>query len=230
MFESLDHSSTSEESGHSVALDLATVLAQDPADWIKLKAGDVLFHAGDSRDGLFRVEKGALCHTMSWPDGRYDVIEFAFPGDIVGIGHLERHVSSAHAMVDTKVSPLSREAFEFQLLSDSRLAARVTAAADREFDFARLQAEADLDARETAVSRLAGLLSALAHVAQRESAGSVRLSGDDIAVAGVTARLGLDDGAIRVALADLKSRGLVSAAGRDLLIKDLARLEAAAID
>ena len=57
-----------------------------------LARGEVLFHTGDKRGKLYRIESGALCHYLRWEDGRREIIEFAFPGDIVGFGHLQSHV------------------------------------------------------------------------------------------------------------------------------------------
>ena len=47
--------------------------------------GEILFQPGNTRT-LYRIERGTVCHYMLWADGRHDVIEFAFPGDIVGLG------------------------------------------------------------------------------------------------------------------------------------------------
>ena len=66
----------------------------------KVPTGTILFKLGDQRR-LYRVERGAVCHYIRWTNGRHDVIEFAFPGDIIGLGHLSTHVSTAHAMVET---------------------------------------------------------------------------------------------------------------------------------
>src|SRR5690606_23499323 len=98
--------------------------------------GEILFQAGDARQ-LYRIERGAVCHYMLWADGRHDVIEFAFPGDIVGLGHLRHHVSTAQAMVDTVVSLVSTDAFAAALENDDRLSFRLASAVEREFDYLR---------------------------------------------------------------------------------------------
>ncbi len=100
----------------------------------RLATNDVLFQKGDTRTALYRVESGALCHFIPWDDGRYEVIEFAFPGDIVGLGHIDTHLSTAEAVVETTVSRVSPADFEHELATDGQLAARLAVAADREFE------------------------------------------------------------------------------------------------
>src|SRR5688572_9378522 len=98
-----------------------------------VKTGEILFQANDAR-ALYRVERGAICHYVLWADGRHEVVEFAFPGDIVGLGHLAHHVSTAQAMVDTVVSLVTEEQFDEALEEDDRLSFRLAAAVEREFD------------------------------------------------------------------------------------------------
>jgi len=51
----------------------------------ELERNHILFEAGDDKTDLFRIERGMVCvFTVRW-DGRRDIIEFAFPGDIVGL-------------------------------------------------------------------------------------------------------------------------------------------------
>ena len=68
-----------------------------------LVTGAVLFEPGQQRR-LYRVESGAICHYMRPADHEHEIIEFAFPGDIIGLGHSTTHVSTAKAMVETNVS------------------------------------------------------------------------------------------------------------------------------
>src|ERR1041385_4732494 len=102
-----------------------------------LARSEILFQTGDKRGKLYRVESGALCHYLRWEDGRREIVEFAFPGDIVGFGHLQSHVSTVQAMVETTVSPVSQKEFDALLENDGQLAARFAAAGDREFEYLR---------------------------------------------------------------------------------------------
>ena len=105
-----------------------------------LATGDVLFQTGDTHAQLYRVESGAICHYIGWDDGSHEIIEFAFPGDIIGFGHLEAHISTARAVVATTVSLVSEQDFQRALETDGQLAARYAAASDREFDHLRARA------------------------------------------------------------------------------------------
>lgn len=102
-----------------------------------LAPGENLFQKGDTQAHLYRVERGALCHYVRSEDGLHEIIEFVFPGDIIGFGHLEAHISTAQAMVETEVSVVIAQDYERALEIDGRLAARVTAAIGREFDYLR---------------------------------------------------------------------------------------------
>ncbi len=140
----------------------------DSAHLVKLANGDMLFHEGEARAGAFRVTSGALCHYMQWRDGRQNLIEMAFPGDIVGFGHLAHHISTARAIIATEVTPVSEAELTQALVTDAELAARMALAADREFDILRDAALAS--SRGSLSRRVANLVLALA---TRDASGSI---------------------------------------------------------
>ena len=82
---------------------------------VRLPAGQVLFRAGDSADGCYRVEDGLLKVTMVSNAGTERILAFHGPGAIVGglaiIDGLPR-TTSAVAVRDSGLSFLSRAAFE----------------------------------------------------------------------------------------------------------------------
>ncbi len=101
-----------------------------------LAAGEVLFREGDARSHVFRVETGALCLYRSLPDGSQDVLEFAFPGDLVGLGYLDSHVSAAQATHDHVAQLPAARARSIRRSSRARArASRLTAAIEREVAF-----------------------------------------------------------------------------------------------
>ncbi len=102
------------------------------ADTRTLAAGEILFQEGDARSHVFRVETGALCLFRSLPDGTRDVLEFAFPGDLVGLGYLDSHVAAAQATMVTSLSCLSRDALDPAVEKNARARSRLTAAIERE--------------------------------------------------------------------------------------------------
>jgi CRP/FNR family transcriptional regulator, anaerobic regulatory protein len=187
-----------------------------------LAGSEVLFQEGDTRARLYRVERGALCHYRRWDDGRCEIIEFAFPGDIVGFGHMEAHISTAQAMVETVVSTISQQDFEHVLACDDHLAARVSAAADREFDFLRERAVASGKAKP--VERLASFLAALSHVSSGEGRDPMIVS-DDLSSGLVADHLDMTIDVLVGALRELERRGVVRNTGKGLRISDLTALE-----
>jgi CRP/FNR family transcriptional regulator len=192
-----------------------------PSRW--LARGEVLFYTGDKRGKLYRVESGALCHYLRWEDGRREIIEFAFRGDIVGFGHLQSHVSTAQAMVETAVSLVSADEFEDLLETDGQLAARYAAAGDREFDYLR---EVTVKSGEgKPVKRVASLLTALSHMSQVEGRDPT-LVADEITSGDVALHLDMTLDGLVAALRELECRGMVATADNGgLRIADLPALE-----
>ena len=187
-----------------------------------LARGEILFQEGDTRGQVYLVERGALCHYVRFEDGRREIIEFAFPGDLIGFGHLEAHVSTAQAMVETSVSLVSAEAFEEALAGDGPLAARASAAADRDFDF--LRARAIRSGHGKPVERVASFLAALSQLSAHEGRDPTLVT-DDIPSGVVAGHLDMTiDGLVR-ALRELEQRGVLRSTGAGLRITDLPALE-----
>jgi CRP/FNR family transcriptional regulator len=191
-----------------------------------IRHGEALFGPGDARRGAYRLTAGALCHYMVWPDGSHDVIEFAFPGDIVGIGHLSEHISTAQAMVDTTVALLSEKELDEALEQDAALAARMASAADREFDFLRRRALAS--GPRGPLNRIASYILALADMACR--------SGDDLlqpvarvgSGSSLAAMLEMPPAEFAAAVTELEQRGLIQSEEGGLVVCDRPGLEALA--
>ncbi|WP_072375746.1 Crp/Fnr family transcriptional regulator [Hyphomicrobium sp. NDB2Meth4] len=193
-----------------------------PTQVRRLARGEALFSRGDQRTQLYRVERGALCHYLRWDDGRREIIEFAFPGDIIGFGHLGEHITTAQAVAKTIVSPVSEEAFEQLLETDAQLAARYAVAADREFDYVRARAVAA--GRGKPVKRVASYLAALARISANE--GRTReLISDGYSSGAVADQLDISLDALADALRDLEQRGIVAPDDDGLRIADLDALE-----
>ena len=196
---------------------------REPAPARVLARGEILFQAGDTRAKLYRVESGALCHYVRWDDGRREIIEFAFPGDIIGFGHLEAHVSTAQAIVETMVSIVSEEEFDGVLKSDGQLAARFAAAGDREFEY--LREKTVRSGEEKPVVRVASFLSALSHMSAIEG-GDPTLVAEEVTSGDVAEHLDMTLDGLVAALRELECRGIVAAAEKGRLrIADLPALE-----
>jgi CRP/FNR family transcriptional regulator len=62
-----------------------------------LAAKEHVFTEGDPRCSLYRVETGAVCLYKVMGDGRRQVLGFAYPGDLIGLGACNDHQCNAQA-------------------------------------------------------------------------------------------------------------------------------------
>ncbi len=88
---------------------LAAGAAQTLEDHLKrgqlrgIEAKDHVFVEGDLKSEVYLVESGALCLYKVLPDGRRQVIGFAFRGDVVGLHFGALETCNAQATVATRV-------------------------------------------------------------------------------------------------------------------------------
>lgn len=186
-----------------------------------VSTGSILFQPEDERM-LYRVEKGAICHYARWADGRHEVLEFAFPGDIIGLGHLDVHSTTAQAMVDTVVSLVSEDELQDCLDIDDRLSFRHTAAVEREFDY--LRDRTLNEAPVTPTARVANLLLAISSMHGREGRDSNVIS-DDLTAGFVAERLEMSIENLSAALVTLKTQGAIKEAPGGLEIVNMTTLQ-----
>jgi len=66
-------------------------------------AKDHVFREGDPATSVYRVESGHVCLYRLMPDGRRQVMDFAYPGDFIGLGALGHHAASAQATEKTRL-------------------------------------------------------------------------------------------------------------------------------
>ena len=191
-----------------------------------IRHGEPLFGPGDPRRGAYRLTAGALCHYMVWPDGSHDVIEFAFPGDIVGFGHLSEHISTAQAMVDTTVATLSEKELDAALEQDATLAARMSSAADREFDFLRRRALGSGPRRP--LNRIASYILALADMACRSGHAVLPPVAHGGSGSSLVGMLEMPPSELADAMSELERRGLIKSDAGALIVCDRPGLEAMA--
>jgi CRP/FNR family transcriptional regulator len=187
-----------------------------------LARGEVLFQEGDTRARIYRVERGALCHYRHLEDGGHEIIEFAFPGDMVGFGNIDSHVSTAQAIAETVVTYVSHEGFDQAAESDGELASRVAAVADREFDY--LRERAVNSTRGKPVERVASFLAALSHVSSEEGRDPTLVT-DELSSGFVAEHLHMTLDALEGALRELERRGMVRSTAAGLKISNVDALE-----
>lgn len=124
-----------------------------------------LFCEGDRATHVYRVEVGHIVIYRIMPDGRRQVIDFAYPGDLVGLGALGEHASHAQATVKTVVRCLPVTILNELASFDPRVGLRLYEAISSE-----LMASRELlftVSQRTASERLASFLLALSRRSAR---------------------------------------------------------------
>lgn len=192
------------------------------AGYRQLVAGEFLFREGDQRSHVYRVEKGAICLFKERLDGSRDVIEFAFPGDLVGLGYLDNHVANAQATMETALSCLPRSALEPALDKSPGSKSRLSAAIEREVAFLK-EAQAQTG-QSKALERIAALLVTLARCNAYEGRDPAIIA-DSLSCGVVAGYLNMSIDELAGALKELESRDLVEASTKGLRLKHLDVLE-----
>lgn len=178
----------------------------EPQNVLYLKAGEFLFRAGDVRSCAYRVDSGALRHVVSFSDRPADVIGFAFPGDVIGLGFLSRHATTAEATLDARVSPVDMKALDARARTEPQLEDKIAAAVEIEFSVLRDRAIAA--GRGKSVERISAYLLAAASLDERE--GNRGMVWDALPSGYVAVSLGLSIEALAAGLAALEHHGLIA--------------------
>ena len=169
------------------------------------------------------MEKGAVCHFSERRDGRFSVIQFAFPGDIIGLGYLPTHSSTAMAMVETMVALVSALELELALMNDDRLSYRLADAGEHDFDYLRAKAVGVTPLAP--VQRLANYLLAVLGVTRGERGAGQLVIPDEITSGYVAEQLGMTLDTLAMALLSLRRSSILDLSPRGLRVVDVARLE-----
>jgi CRP/FNR family transcriptional regulator len=72
----------------------------------RIEAKGHLFKEGDTKTYVYKVASGAVCIYKMLADGRRQIIEFAFEGDIIGLGSAPLEACNAQAIVLTRLKCL----------------------------------------------------------------------------------------------------------------------------
>jgi len=116
--------------------------------------GQTIISEGERADRFLVLNSGAVALQRSLPDGRRQVLDFLWRGDVIGVGDAERFGYDAVTLADTALCTVSRPVLD-RLMEDypelaSRLARigaeRLTHAFDRMTLLGRLSAEEKLAA------------------------------------------------------------------------------------
>ena len=131
----------------------------------RVEEKEFLFAEGDAISHVYRIETGAIALYKVLADGRRQVMGFAYPGDIIGLGVEVEHAMSAQAVKPTRVRCLPVAALRQSAAKDPMLGFKLYEALARE-----LAATRDLmltTGQRSAMERVAGFLLAFSRRNQR---------------------------------------------------------------
>jgi CRP/FNR family transcriptional regulator len=131
----------------------------------RVEAKEFLFIAGDTISHLYRIDTGVLALFRVLADGRRQVMGFAYPGDIVGLGIDREYTMNAQAVKSTRVRCLSMASLRQSAARDPEIGFKLYEALARELAAAR-----DLiltTGQRSALERVAGFLLAFSRRNQR---------------------------------------------------------------
>jgi CRP-like cAMP-binding protein len=94
--------------GTQPATEFEKTLAQAPL--CRVEAKEFLFAEGDTSTHLYRIETGALALHKTLADGRRQVMGFAYPGDLIGLGDGRALNECAGYQAHTSALPASLDA------------------------------------------------------------------------------------------------------------------------
>jgi CRP/FNR family transcriptional regulator, anaerobic regulatory protein len=138
----------------------------EESDVRNLVVNELLFGIGDPKTHFYAVQSGALAvYEPRW-NGHRAIIEFTFPGDLVGLGFLQTHTCSARATVETRVQCLPLSAQDHLFADDPRAQARLADAVEREVEF--LRESSVRFSRQNPLGRLAAFLLTLSRENEQE--------------------------------------------------------------
>jgi CRP/FNR family transcriptional regulator, anaerobic regulatory protein len=188
-----------------------------------LAPNEFLFRTGDTKTCLYRVKSGAVCLYEQSRDERRPPVDFAFPGDLVGLGFLEAHACCGRAVTQTELTCLPLDALPSAIGHNPKAQAQLADAIEREFEFRRASlAEAG---RKAPLERLAAFLVSLSRLNAHEGRDPSTVG--EFCPSGLAADyLGLSVEALTALLVELERRELIEACpSAGVRLRDIGALE-----
>jgi CRP/FNR family transcriptional regulator len=180
----------------------------------RFRKGQTILSEGDLAERCFEVVRGVARAYRVLPDGRRQIVDFVFPGEILGFGLEGTYEYSADAVTETSVHGFGRAAVDRLNVEQPALAARL-----RDSIYRELRAAQDhivLLGRKTASERVASFFLALARKSGAANHDSgmiwVPMSQCDIAD-----YLGLTTETVNRVMSQLRECGTISAPSRGLV-------------
>jgi CRP/FNR family transcriptional regulator len=188
----------------------------------RVETKEDIYCEGEARTHVFQVVLGVVAIYKTLVDGRRQIIDFAYPGDIIGLGVLKEHVLSAQAVSPAKVRCLSASALERAAEGDAGLAVKLYRAVSQELAATRHLLV--MLGQRSAIERLATFLLDLHRRLGEPENGNVTLAMRRSDIADL---LGLTIETVSRTLAKLRATGVIELeqGGTTVHIRDLERLE-----
>jgi CRP-like cAMP-binding protein len=133
----------------------------------RIDAKELLFAEGDAVSQVYRIETGAVALYKILADGRRQIMGFAYPGDLIGLGEAREHVLNAQAIKPTRVRCLPAGALRQAAARDPALALKFYEALAREL--AATRSLLLTTGQRSALERVAGFLLAFSRRHDRSS-------------------------------------------------------------
>lgn len=96
------------------------------------EAKEHIFREDDAVTHVYKVEVGHVCIYKTLSDGRRQVIDFAYPGDMIGLGAIGEHTNNAQATTRTRVRCVPIGALQQAVRADGQLGLKLYEAISRE--------------------------------------------------------------------------------------------------
>jgi CRP-like cAMP-binding protein len=138
-----------------------------------LKAKEPLFAEGDTKSNAYKVESGAVVVFKILNDGFRQIVNFAFPGDYVGLEQSFLHTCDAQAIGATRIRSLPSAVLSRRAKEDNAISAELFSVVSRELSDAR--SHFLTIGRLNATGRIATFLLDLAQRNERKSIDAVNI-------------------------------------------------------
>ncbi len=103
----------------------------------RLAAKEMLYCVGDASTHVFQIEEGVAMIYRMLPDGRRQVVDFAYPGQFIGLGTSNTHTFNAETVTMTRVRLIPVSALDIAARRDPEIALSLYRAVSLELSSAR---------------------------------------------------------------------------------------------
>jgi CRP/FNR family transcriptional regulator len=126
-----------------------------------IEAKEHVFNEGDPKGFVYTVVTGAVCLYRILSDGRRQVIDFAYPGDVIGLGTGAVETFNAQATVATRVKCVPASSLRSAAARDAGVALGLYEALSRQL--ASMRNHLVCVGQQSATERLVNFLLTLSH-------------------------------------------------------------------